>query len=101
MFDILGWGIIYLIVLNLCILGVLVHVGPEQSLHAVHLVLLEQGVGRLRESDADMYAMFEATPTNASIQYLSLKKRSCLPIGDKLPLLESVPKLVVIKYMKS
>ena len=66
---ILGWGIIYLIVLNLCILGVLVHVGPEQSLHAVHLVLLEQGVGRLRESDADMYAMFEDAPTNAIHSY--------------------------------
>ena len=28
-----------------------VHVGPEQSLHAVHLVLLEQRVGRLGEPD--------------------------------------------------
>ena len=53
-----------------------VHVGPEQSLHAVHLVLLEQGVGRLRESDADMYAMFEATPTNASILVAKEKKLS-------------------------
>ena len=70
-----------------------VHVGPEQSLHAVHLVLLEQRVGRLGEPDDGQAA--PVVPEHE--ERLPVRVLGVVPVGDtERDVLQSKPAVLLV-----